>query len=215
MMALPFRLGGYGCIVADPPWHYDDQAGRMKLPYPSMSDAEILALPVDTLAADRGHLYVWTTDAHLELALACVRRWGFVFRRTLAWVKTNAPARQLAAMDAIEADEKEKATQLVHDMLKLQIGGGHYVRGAHELCLFATRDLTGLVRDVPSVILAPRTKHSAKPDELLAIAERLSPGPRIELFARRARDGWTAWGNQAPGHIEQRGPAESGVKECA
>ena len=87
----------------------------------------------------------------------------------------------------------------MHGALKLQIGGGHYLRGAQELCLFAARDQTGLVRDVPNVIFAPRTKHSAKPDELLEIAERLSPGPRLEMFARRARPGWVAWGNQAPG----------------
>lgn len=195
---FPFRLGGFGCIVCDPPWRYEDQAGRMRLGYPTMTDDEIVALPVATLAADRAHLYLWTTDAHLEVALRCIPAWGFVFKRTLVWVKTRAKQRILAALDAIELDEKDRATQLVHGALKLQIGGGHYVRGAHELCLFATRDLTGLVRDVPSVILAPRTKHSEKPDELLELAERLSPGPRIELFARRRRAGWEAWGNQAP-----------------
>lgn len=195
---FPFRLGGFGCIVADPPWHYEDQAGRMRLGYPTMADDEIVALPVATLAADRAHLYLWTTDAHLEVALRCIPAWGFTFKRTIVWVKTRAKQRILAALDAIELDEKDRATQLVHGALKLQIGGGHYVRGAHELCLFATRDLTGLVRDVPSVIFAPRTKHSEKPDDLLEMAERLSPGPRIELFARRRRAGWEAWGNQAP-----------------
>jgi N6-adenosine-specific RNA methylase IME4 len=43
-----------------------------------------------------------------------------------------------------------------------------------------------------------RIIHSAKPDRLYEIAERISPGPRIELFARRRRAGWEAWGNQAP-----------------
>lgn len=195
---LPFRLGGFGTIVADPPWHYDDQAGRMRLAYPTMTDDEIVALPVASMASDRAHLYLWTTDAHLEVALRCIPAWGFTFKRTIVWVKTNAKERILKALDAIELDDKDRATRLVHGALKLQIGGGHYVRGAHELCLFATRDLTGLVRDVPSVILAPRGQHSAKPDELLEIAERLSPGPRVELFARRAREGWQAWGNQAP-----------------
>jgi N6-adenosine-specific RNA methylase IME4 len=63
---------------------------------------------------------------------------------------------------------------------------------------FAGGGGASLVRDVPNVIFAPRTRHSAKPDELLEIAERLSPGPRLEMFARRARPGWVAWGNQAP-----------------
>lgn len=195
---LPFRLGGYGTIVADPPWHYDDQAGRMRLGYPTMTDDEIVALPVSSIASDRAHLYLWTTDAHLEVALRCIPAWGFTFKRTLCWVKTRARQRIAAALDAIELGKLDRATQLVHGALKLQIGGGHYLRGAQELCLFAARDQTGLVRDVPNVIFAPRTQHSAKPDELLEIAERLSPGPRLEMFARRARPGWVAWGNQAP-----------------
>ncbi len=153
---LPFRLGGYGTIVADPPWHFDDQAGRMALGYGTMRDDEILALPVDTLAPKYhdGHLYLWT--------LRCMARWGYVFKRSIVWVKT---------------------TQDPADM----------------------RRLTGLVRDVPSVILAPHPRdergriiHSAKPARLHEIAERLSPG----LFARRARQGWDIWGDQAPTNKE-------------
>lgn len=213
MMPLPFRLGGYGTIVADPPWHYDDQAGRMRLDYLTMTDAQIVALPVDTLApASRdGHLYLWTTDAHLPVALDAMERWGYAFKRSIVWVKTTQPteemrriAREAAAIDDVR-EMRRALTWLAKVVGQLRIVGGHYVRGAHELCLFGTRGLTGLVRDVPSVILAPHPKdgrgriiHSAKPDELHAIAERLSPGPRIELFARRARAGWTAWGNQAP-----------------
>jgi N6-adenosine-specific RNA methylase IME4 len=40
--------------------------------------------------------------------------------------------------------------------------------------------------------------HSAKPEALQDLAERLSPGPRLELFARRRRAGWTCWGDQLP-----------------
>lgn len=199
-VALPFRFGGFGSIVIDPPWDFDDQANRMKLPYESMTDSEILALPIDTLAADRGHLYCWTTDAHLELALQCVRRWGFVFKRTIPWVKTlDAPAKlremiQLASL----GNQAKRLRKLIERIGRVRIGGGHYVRSAHELCLFATRSLTALVRDVPSVIFAPRRDHSEKPEELQDIAERISPGPRIEIFARRQRSGWLCWGDQCP-----------------
>lgn len=205
---FPFRLGGYGAIVCDPPWWFEDQSGRMKCDYLPMADEAILALPIDALAADRGHLYLWTVDTHLELALLCVRRWGFVYKRTIAWVKTLDDQRELE--ERINLAAREHNNKLVERLTAriggVRIGGGHYVRSAHELCLFATRNLTGLVRDVPSVILAPHPRdtltgkiiHSAKPSELQAIAERLSPEPRIELFARRARAGWRSWGNQAP-----------------
>jgi N6-adenosine-specific RNA methylase IME4 len=51
----------------------------------------------------------------------------------------------------------------------------------------------------PSVIIAARQEHSRKPDEAYAMIESMYPDlPKIELFARSARDGWATWGNQAP-----------------
>ena len=196
----------------------------MRLPYGTMTDEEILALPVDTLAppGPESHLYLWTTDAHLPLALSCMARWGYRFKRTIVWVKTTQDPEALRAEATKAADDVTASVlagefpraaraavrtlrRLAKTIGQLRIVGGHYVRGAHELCLFGTRGLTGLERDVPSVILAPHPKdergrivHSAKPDHLYRIAERISPGPRIELFARRRRAGWEAWGNQAP-----------------
>ena len=50
-----------------------------------------------------------------------------------------------------------------------------------------------------SVISIERTKHSVKPNEFYDIIEALYvTGRRLELFARTARAGWTAWGNEAP-----------------
>lgn len=174
---FPFRLDGYGTIFADPPWHFEDQAGRMRCPYPTMTDEEILEMPVGDIAAAVSHLWLWCTDAHLELGLACVRAWGFVFKRTVPWIKTTL------------------------DGTRLRIGGGHTLRGAHELALFATRGdrVYAGAHNVPTVqIAAPRGEHSEKPPELYEAAEALSPAPRIELFARgEARPGWVAWGNQA------------------
>lgn len=43
----------------------------------------------------------------------------------------------------------------------------------------------------------PRAKqHSRKPDEMFALVERVSPGPYLEMFARRRRPGWAAMGDQ-------------------
>ena len=49
------------------------------------------------------------------------------------------------------------------------------------------------------VFVAPRLKHSAKPDIVQDAFETMFPGgPYLEVFARRARPGWTCVGNQAP-----------------
>jgi N6-adenosine-specific RNA methylase IME4 len=53
-----------------------------------------------------------------------------------------------------------------------------------------------LAKDVFEIILAPRREHSRKPDEVYRRIERYCAGPRLELFARESRPGWTAWGNE-------------------
>jgi N6-adenosine-specific RNA methylase IME4 len=49
------------------------------------------------------------------------------------------------------------------------------------------------------VAYAPLQDHSHKPEEQYAIIERCSPGPRVELFARRPQPGWDAVGNEIDG----------------
>jgi N6-adenosine-specific RNA methylase IME4 len=52
-------------------------------------------------------------------------------------------------------------------------------------------------RDRFNCCCAPRREHSRKPDEAYELIERIYPDlPKIELFARNARPGWQAWGNQ-------------------
>jgi N6-adenosine-specific RNA methylase IME4 len=52
------------------------------------------------------------------------------------------------------------------------------------------------------VIDAPKMAHSQKPEAFLDLIERVSPGPYLELFARRNRLGWDTWGDQALQHVE-------------
>lgn len=48
----------------------------------------------------------------------------------------------------------------------------------------------------------PRGPHSAKPEAFLDLVEQISPGPYLELFARRNRLGWDTWGDEALWHVE-------------
>jgi N6-adenosine-specific RNA methylase IME4 len=45
-----------------------------------------------------------------------------------------------------------------------------------------------------------KTQHSVKPKRIHEWAETISTGPRLEMFARARRDGWDAWGLEAPEH---------------
>ena len=48
-----------------------------------------------------------------------------------------------------------------------------------------------------AVIEASATRHSAKPDAFARMIEDYFPTtPKVEMFARRRRDGWDTWGNE-------------------
>jgi N6-adenosine-specific RNA methylase IME4 len=41
-----------------------------------------------------------------------------------------------------------------------------------------------------------RREHSRKPEEFYILVEATCPGSKVELFARQARAGWQAFGDQ-------------------
>ena len=44
---------------------------------------------------------------------------------------------------------------------------------------------------------APRRgPHSTKHQAFYTLVESCSPGPYLEMFARRGRDGWVSWGGE-------------------
>ena len=144
--------------------------------YRTMSLARIKALPVGSLAARDAHLWLWTTNALLPRAYEVAEAWGFTVRSPLTWVK-----------------------------FRLGLGGRYQLRNATEQLLFCTRGRAPLgSRSQPTWFNAPVTEHSRKPAEQFAIIERVSPGPYLELFARRRPESnqpWAVWGDQVPSDI--------------
>ena len=157
----------FSTILADPPWDVN-QRGQYgaERHYPLMAVSEICALPVKHLAEQNAHLWLWVTNATLFVGREVMQSWGFQYRSILTWVK---PA----------------------------FGLGSTLRTASEHLFFGTRgNAPILFRSQPTWAFRPRQEHSRKPDEQYAIIERCSPGPYLELFARRKRPGWAIWGNE-------------------
>jgi N6-adenosine-specific RNA methylase IME4 len=80
-----------------------------------------------------------------------------------------------------------------------KIGLGQYLRHRHEHLLLGRMGGTMLPppgRRPSSIIRAPRRGHSVKPGEAFNMIEAISPGPRLEMFARRERAGWDCWGDE-------------------
>lgn len=158
--------------------------------YRTMSLARIKALPVGSLAARDAHLWLWTTNALLPTAYEVANAWGFTVRSPLTWVK-----------------------------FRLGLGGRYQLRNATEQLLFCTRGRAPLgSRSQPTWFNAPVTEHSRKPAEQFAIIERVSPGPYLELFARRrpeSNQSWAVWGDQVASDIRIPGFAVPRYSERA
>jgi len=200
----------YRTIVADPPWQVADSGRRTdtgrteayeakgsgreinpawwnrftgtrtELPYKRMSVEEIAALPVGEMAEPDAHLYLWTTNGFLRDAYTVAEAWGFKFSTLITWCKTP-----------------------------MGLGyGGAYALTTEYLMFCRKGSLAPQRRWDTTWIEASRVyenghiAHSAKPDCFLDIVEQVSPGPYLELFARRARFGWSYWGNESLGTAE-------------
>jgi len=188
--------GAYRTIVADPPWplkmgsrrtakstsvtwnaHHDVRA----VPYKTMTLGEIAELPVVDLAAEGAHIYVWTINKFLEDTFEIVRGWGFNPGQTLVWAKSP-----------------------------MGLGPGGAFAQTSEYVIFGRRGTAPHQQRIDRTVFdwkrpyGPDGKpaHSAKPDAFLDMVEQVSPGPYVELFARRARFGWDYWGDQSLGTAE-------------
>jgi N6-adenosine-specific RNA methylase IME4 len=182
----------YRTIVADPPWSYavktipptkrsPDYTRGAADHYSTMTMQDIADLPISELTEVDAHLYLWVTNPILTEqrlhggpnVFAIVRSWGFEPKTLLTGVKSESGA-----------------------------GLGFYFRGDTEHVVFAVRGNLPISPEIrrSNVFRFRRGHHSAKPESFLDLVESVSPGPYLELFARRNRLGWDTWGDECLDH---------------
>jgi N6-adenosine-specific RNA methylase IME4 len=174
-------------ILADPPWRFRNRTGkvapehrRLKR-YETMKLDDICALNVAEHAADKSHLYLWVPNAMLPDGLAVMEAWGFRYVSNLVWYK-------------IRKDGGPDGR-----------GVGFYFRNVTELLLFGVRGKMRTLapgRRQVNLLATRKREHSRKPDEMYDIIEACSPGPRLEMFARFHRKGWTQCGDEVDGNVK-------------
>ena len=182
----------FACILADPPWAFRTFSGENMTPhrcaedhYSTMDLAALKALPVGEMAAADCALFMWVVGSHLAESIELAAAWGFAFKTdAFYWLKQKL-------VDAQQID------LFTGDIAEPRMGFGYWTRKQVEPCwLFTRGNPKRIGKGVRQVIVEPRREHSRKPDEQYPRIEALVEGPRLELFARAARPGWTAWGNQ-------------------
>jgi len=161
----------FATIAIDPPWDWGDegdadQLGRARPTYATMTIDQLLAYPIPDLSDVDCHLYLWITNRSLPKGFRLIEAWGFRYITCLTWCKPS-------------------------------IGMGNYFRGSSEQILFAVKGSQPLARkNVGTWFAWPRGPrgHSSKPEEFFTEAATWSPGPRLEVFGRSQREGWTVIG---------------------
>ena len=176
-------LSGFRCIVADPPWPFKGTGAwnnrrstdpknngnrkPQRVAYPTMTHTAIEALPIAGMAEEDCHLWLWTDNTNLHAGFHVMQAWGFKYLAPIHWIK---PA-----------------------------GCGMWWVHRTQTILFGYRGKCRfpLARFRPNLFTSSNpARHSEKPGEAFTLIESVSPGPRLELFARRPRENWTVWGNE-------------------
>jgi N6-adenosine-specific RNA methylase IME4 len=136
-----------------------------------MTVKEIAAIPVAGCAADDCDLYLWATQKYLPAAFSVMQTWGFRYCQALTWCKAPRGLGQ----------------------------GGLFCPTSEFLLLGRKGRMPQGKRRVDSTwwhVKRPHNSHSTKPEFFQDMVETVSDAPRLELFARRPREGWTVWGNE-------------------
>jgi ParB-like chromosome segregation protein Spo0J len=187
----------YGVLYVDPPWRYDnppmgDVARANENHYATMTldQIKVLNLP----AADNCALFMWGTIPLLDAAFEVLTAQRFKYKSAIMWEKEGPP------------------------------GTGYWVRGEVEILLIATRGEVPAPapgEQLPAIVRTPRGRHSEKPDFFAEMIARAFPTtPKLEMFARKLRDGWDVWGNEIePSHGDEApgdpGPIPEILKRAA
>lgn len=124
------------------------------------------------LASENSILFLWTIDKYLFEAQSLAEELEYRLHARMVWNKENG------------------------------IPAAFTIRFGHEYLLYMYRGkLLPVAKDergkIHSVFSERSTSHSKKPETAYRIIERLYPEARkLEMYARKERDGWDCWGNQ-------------------
>jgi N6-adenosine-specific RNA methylase IME4 len=178
----PPPQGKYSVIVVDPAW----PMGRIdllvapsadELDYDTMTEEEIRDFGqqyIVPIAADDCHLFLWTTQRFLPLALCLLAEWGFAYHFLMVWKKTTG----------------------------MQPLGLPKYNCEFVVCGWNGTPKFTDTKDFACCFEGPSREHSRKPDKFYDTICRVTAGPRIDMFSRESREGFDQFGDQVKVFVE-------------
>ena len=192
----------YKTVVIDPPWKVDFDASkrfmvlkekRKERPqkdhfihldgiYDLEETTDIFEFPINDFAADECLLFLWVTSGKIE-GRACIdigfdllEHWGFTYHTIFTWIKPN--------------------NYCVFSPFLSQT----------EHALVAWRGRLNILTKKQNAVMKNflyetgyQIKHSEKPAKFYHLLRGWTPKPRIDIFARRAHEGFDGWGDEYVG----------------
>lgn len=171
----------YDLILADPPWKQrkggirsvrPKQGRALDYPTLNMEDIKQHLILADKMTGNQAILFLWTIDKFLFTAQEMAESLGYKLHARMIWNKvTGIPA-------------------------------AFTVRYGHEYLLYMYKGnllpVDSSARGkIHTVFTEQAKKHSQKPEIAYQIIETLYPTTKkLEMYARKARDGWDCWGNE-------------------
>lgn len=166
----------YHCIVADPPWSKNQSScngyGGAIGHYDLMSLERIKEMPVEELADEDCHLYLWVTNSNIDEGLEVIKAWGFRYITKIDWIKPKIGV------------------------------GNYWRSASESCLFAVRGKLPPKCRTQINWFIDYPTEHSVKPRMFTSMVEKVSPGPYLELFCRRrpaSSEKWHCWGNETEG----------------
>ncbi len=162
----------YGTLLIDPPWDIQQRGNYGAIRhYDLMTLDRIKAMPIQDLAADNSHCWLWVTNATLRHGFDVLEGWGFTPRSVFTWIK-----------------------------LRMGLGH-YLRNCTEHILLGSRGNAPVRCRNQINFGVFPVQDHSHKPEEIHKIIERVSPPDYLELFARRRTPGWDVWSNEIDSDI--------------
>lgn len=178
----------YKNIVIDPPWNQGKTGKRLvrpnqtqKLDYKTMSKEQLARLPICEIADQDSFLWLWATNSKdkrtkepiLKMAFDLMDVWGFTFYTMIVWDKKTGPC----------------------PFGPYQIVTEYILFGYRGKAKFQKEYLGKL----KNIFTEKSTGHSVKPNKFYEGINNNFEGSKLDMFARKVRNGFDGWGDEYEG----------------